>query len=433
MTPFTVGIIGIIVLFILFLLRMPVGFAMGLVGFLGYSYLVNLTAGLTLAGQTAYLTVASYTFSVVPLFLLMGEFAFFAGLSAELYDFTYKWLGHLPGGLAMATVAACAGFAAISGSSTAGAVTMGTISLPEMKKFKYEPSLATGCVAAGGTLGILIPPSMIMIIYGIIAEQSIAKLFFAGFLPGFLLAGLFMLTIYILVKRNPTLALRGQKSNWKERFAGFKTTGWVLALFILIMGGMYAGIFTTTEAGGIGAFGAFVIGIARKKLDWQKFIFSLVETGRTAGMLFIIVIGAIFFGYFIAVSRIPTLLAEFVTGLGLSRYVVLLIIFVVYLFLGCIMDGIAMILLTVPIFLPMVEAVGFDAIWFGIVVVLVVEMGLITPPVGLNVYVLSGVAKDVPMATIFRGIIPFLAAMIICFIIIVAFPQIALFIPGLLK
>jgi len=432
MTPFTIGIIGIVVLFLLFLIRMPVGFAMGLVGFLGYSYLVNLNAGLTLAGQTPYLIVASYTFSVVPLFLLMGEFSFFAGLSAELYDFTYKWMGHLPGGLAMATIAACAGFAAISGSSTAGAVTMGTISLPEMKTYKYEPSLATGCVAAGGTLGILIPPSMIMIIYGIIAEQSIAKLFFAGFIPGFLLSALFMLTIYLLIKRNPSLAQRGEKSSWKDRMVGFKSTGWVLALFILIMGGMYAGIFTATEAGGVGAFGAFIIGVSRRKLDRQKFIYSLVDTGRTAGMLFIIVIGAIFFGYFLAVSRLPTLLAEFVIGLGLSRYVVLLIIFLVYLFLGCIMDGIAMILLTVPIFLPMIEGVGFDAIWFGIVVVLVVEMSLITPPVGLNVYVLSGVAKDVPMSTIFRGILPFLAAMIVCFLIVVAFPQIALWLPGLL-
>jgi len=310
MTPFATGLIGTAVMFLLFLLRMPVGFAMGLIGFLGYSYLVDWNAGFTLLGQTPYLVVASYTFSVVPLFLLMGEFSFYAGLSAEMYDFTHKWLGHLPGGLAMATIAACAGFAAISGSSTAGAVTMGTISLPEMKKYKYAPSLATGCVAAGGTLGILIPPSMIMIIYGIIAEQSIAKLFFAGFIPGLLLSGLFMLTIYLLVKRNPFLALRGTKYSMRERLAGFKSTGWVLALFLLIMVGLYAGVFTATEAGGVGAFGAFVIGVARRKLNRQNFIHSLVDTGRTAGMLFIIVIGAIFFGYFLAVSRVPTLLAE---------------------------------------------------------------------------------------------------------------------------
>lgn len=433
MTSVTIGLIGVGVLFLVFMLRMPVGFAMGFIGFIGYCYLVGVDASLSLLGGAPFLIVSSYTLSVIPLFLLMGEFVFYAGLSRELYDFGQKWLGHLPGGLAMATIAACAGFAAISGSSTATAVTMGTVALPEMKRYKYDDALRTGTVAAGGALGILIPPSIIFVIYGIMAEQSIAKLFFAGFLPGFLLAGLFIITIYILVKKNPRLAQRAAKSSFKERIVGLKATVWVLALFALIMGGMYAGIFTATEAAGIGAFGAFLIGVIRRKLNWQNFIQSIVSAGRTIGMLFIIVIGANLFGYFIAVSRLPIALAEFIVGQGWSPYIIMLFIFVVYLFLGCIMDGIAMILVTVPIFLPMILAVQFDPILFGVLVVIVVEMGLITPPVGLNVYMIAGVAKDVPMGTIFRGIFPFLIAMIVCFWVVALFPQIALFLPSLLK
>lgn len=433
MNPVLVGFIGTAFLFLLFLLRMPVGYAMGFVGFLGYCLLTSIDGGLSLIGGAPFLIVNSYILSVVPLFLLMGELVFFAGLSRELYDFGQKWLGNLPGGLAMATIAACAGFAAISGSSTATAVTLGTVALPEMKRFKYDDALRSGTVAAGGTLGILIPPSIIMVIYGIMAEVSIAKLFFAGFLPGFLLAFLFMFAIYIQVKIKPTLAQQGAKSTWRERITGFKTTGWVLALFVLIMGGIYAGIFTVTEAAGIGAFGAFLIGLIRRKLSWQNFIHSIVSTGQTTGMLFIIIIGANIFGYFIAVSRLPTALAEFAVTQNWGVFMIILFIFVVYLFLGCIMDGIAMILLTVPIFLPMIEAVNFDPLLFGILVVIVVEMSLITPPVGLNVYMIAGVARDIPMGTIFRGIIPFLIAMVVCFWIVAFFPQIALFIPSLMK
>lgn len=433
MNPVLVGLIGTALLFLLFFLRMPVGYAMGFVGFLGYCVLTTIDGGLSLIGGAPFLIVNSYILSVVPLFLLMGEFVFFAGLSKELYDFGYKWLGHLPGGLAMATIAACAGFAAISGSSTATAVTLGTVALPEMKRFKYDDALRTGTVAAGGTLGILIPPSIIMVIYGIMAEQSIAKLFFAGFLPGFLLAFLFMLAIYIQVKLKPSLAQQGAKSSWRERITGFKITGWVLALFILIMGGIYAGIFTITEAAGIGAFGSFVIGIIRRKLSWKNFIHSIVSAAQTTGMLFIIIIGANIFGYFIAVSRLPVILSEFAVTQSWDVFMIILFIFVVYLFLGCIMDGIAMILLTIPIFLPMIEAVNFDPILFGILVVIVVEMSLITPPVGLNVYMIAGVCRDVPMGTIFRGIIPFLIAMIVCFWIVAFFPPIALFLPTFVK
>lgn len=433
MNSVTIGLIGIAILFLFMMLRMPVGFAMGFIGFLGYCYLGGLDAGLSMLGGASFLIVNSYTLSVLPLFLLMGEFVFQAGLSQELYDFGQKWLGHLPGGLAMATIVACAGFAAISGSSTATAVTMGTVALPEMKRYKYDDALRTGTVAAGGTLGILIPPSIIFVIYGIMAEQSITKLFFAGFLPGFLLAGLFIVTIYILVKRNPNLALPSARSSFKEKIIGFKSTGWVLALFALMMGGMYTGIFTATEAAGIGAFGAFLIGIIRRKLDRRTFIRSIVSAGQIIGMLFMIIIGANIFGYFVAISRLPTALAQFMVGQDWSPYIIMLFIFVVYLFLGCIMDGIAMILLTVPIFLPMILAVHLDPIWFGVLIVIVVEMGLITPPVGLNVFMIAGVARDVPMSTIFRGVTPFLITMIICYWIVVFFPQIALIIPSLMK
>lgn len=432
MTPFTIGLIGTGIMFLVMILGMPVGLAMGFIGFLGYCYIVGLDAGLANLGQVPFDTVYTYSLSVVPLFVLMGSFAFHSGLSRELYDLGHKWVGHWPGGLSMATIVACAGFAAISGSSTAAAATMGTVALPEMKRYKYDPGLATGTVAAGGTLGILIPPSIILVIYGIIAEQNIAKLLIAGFLPGFLLAALFMLAIYIVVKRNPGLAVPGARSSFKERMVGLKSTIWVLALFVLVMGGLYLGVFTPTEAGGVGAFGAFVIALARRQLTWRTFMDSLVTTGRTVGMIFIIVIGAMLFGYFLAVSRVPTELADFVMGLGLSPYLVLLCVFVVYLFLGCIMDGLAMILLTVPIFFPLIIGAGFDPIWFGIIMVLVVEMAMITPPVGINVYVISGLAKDVPMWTIFRGIVPFLVAMIICFILVTAFPQIALFLPSLM-
>ena len=432
MTPFTIGLIGTGIMFVIMMLGMPVGLAMGFMGFLGYCYMVGLDAGLANLGQVPFDTVFNHALSVVPLFVLMGAFAFHSGLSRELYDLGYKWVGHWPGGLSMATIVACAGFAAISGSSTASAATMGTVALPEMKRYKYEDGLATGTVAAGGTLGILIPPSIILVIYGILAEQNIAKLLIAGFLPGFLLAVLFMLAVYIIVKRNPGLANPGAKSSFKERLAGLKGTIWILILFVVIMGGMYLGVFTPTEAGGIGAFGAFAIALARRKLTWRIFMNSLVETGRTVGMIFTIVIGAMLFGYFLSVSRVPTGLADFVMGLGLSPYLVLLCIFVVYLFLGCIMDGLAMIILTVPIFFPLIIAAGFDPIWFGVIMVLVVEMAMITPPVGINVYVISGLAKDVPMWTIFRGIVPFLAAMIICFILVTAFPQIALFLPSLM-
>ena len=433
MTPLTVGLIGTGILFILLFSRMQIGLVMGLVGFAGFVYLQGLDPGLGILGTVPYRTFADYGLSVVPLFILMGEFCFFAGVSKDLYDTVHSWLGQLRGGLAMATVGACASFAAVSGSSLATAATMGTVALPEMRRYKYDDRLATGCVAAGGTIGILIPPSVILIIYGIITEQSIGKLFAAGFIPGVLEAVFYMVTIYILCKFNPLLGPPGPRTSFIQKIVSLKGTWVVVLLFVVVMGGIYLEVFSPTEAARVGAFGAFVFAIARRRLVWQAFKESLVETGKTTAMIFIILVGAMIFNYFLAVSRLPFELADFIGGLQVNRYIILGFILVTYLFLGCIMSALAMILLTVPIFFPVIVALGFEPIWFGIIIVRVVEVASITPPVGLNVFIIKGVAKDVPMYTIFRGILPFFVADMCHVALLIAIPQLSLFLPGLMK
>lgn len=432
MTPLTVGLIGTSILFILLFSRMQIGLVMGLVGFAGFIYLQGLEPALGILGTVPYRTFADYDLSVVPLFILMGEFCFFAGVSKDLYDTVHSWLGQLRGGLAMATVGACACFAAVSGSSLATAATMGTVALPEMRRYKYDDRLATGCVAAGGTIGILIPPSVILIIYGIITEQSIGKLFAAGFIPGVLEAVFYIITIYILCKFNPLLGPPGPRTSFIQKIVAFKATWVVVLLFVVVMGGLYLGVFSPTEAAGMGAFGAFVFSIARRRLGWQAFKESLVETGKTTAMIFIILVGAMIFNYFLAVSRLPFELADFIGGLQVDRYIILGFILVTYLFLGCIMSSLAMILLTVPIFFPVIVAIGFEPIWFGIIIVRVVEVASITPPVGLNVFIIRGVAKDVPMYTIFRGILPFFIADMCHIALLIAIPQLSLFLPSLM-
>jgi len=432
-TPMTVGIIGICILLVLLFSRMPIGFVMGLVGFAGFTYLSGFDGGLGVLRTVVYSTFADYNLSVIPLFILMGSFCFFAGLSKDLYDTVHSWLGQLRGGLAMATVGACAGFAAISGSSLATAATMGTVALPEMKRYKYDDRLATGAVAAGGTIGILIPPSVILILYGIITEQSIGKLFLAGFIPGVLEAVFYMVTIYLLCKSNPIMGPPGPRTSILGKIASLKTTWVVFALFILVIGGIYLGVFSPTEAAGVGAFGAFIFGLARKRLGWQAFKNSLVDTGKTTAMIFIIILGAMILGYFLAVSRIPFVLADNVGALMVNRYVILVLILLVYLFLGCVMDSMAIMLLITPIFFPLAMSLGFNPIWFGILITRVTEIGLITPPVGLNVYIIRGVAKDVPMQTIFRGIIPFIIADVCHVALLIALPQLSLFLPGFME
>ncbi|MBW1799488.1 MAG: TRAP transporter large permease, partial [Deltaproteobacteria bacterium] len=371
--------------------------------------------------------------SVVPLFILMGSFCFYAGISQDLYRAIYRWIGHFRGGLALATVGACASFAAVSGSSLATAATMGTVALPEMKKYQYDDRLATGAVAAGGTIGILIPPSVILILYGIITEQSIGKLFLAGFIPGILEALFYMLTIYILTLYNPAMGPRGPRTTLNQKLISLKDVWIVLVLFLIVIGGIYLGVFSPTEAGGIGAFGAFLFALGRGRMGWSNFYGSLIETGKTSAMIFIIVIGATLLGAFLAVTRLPYNLAETVSALPINRYVILVLVLLVYIFLGCIMDSMAMVLLTVPIFFPVATTLGFDPIWFGIIIVRVTEMGQITPPVGINVFVIKGVAGEVSMSTIFKGIMPFFIADICHVALLVSVPQLSLFLPGLLK
>jgi tripartite ATP-independent transporter DctM subunit len=432
------GIIGIGLLIAILFSGMPIGMVMGLVGFLGMAYVGGTGAALTSMGSSPYTTASSYSLSVVPLFVLMGSFCFFSGLSRDLYNTAYKWLGHLPGGLAMATVGGCAGFAAVSGSSVATTATMGMVALPEMRRYKYDRMLATGCIAAGGSIGILIPPSIILVIYGILTEQSIGKLFLAGFIPGILEAVFYMITIYILCRINPLLGPRGEKSNLKQRLVSLKDTWGVLALFLLVIGGIYVGIFTPTEAAGVGAFGAllFALGmnlLGKRPFTWRNFVDSLLDTGKTTAMVFVILIGANILGYFLAITRLPFALSDFVAGLAVNRYLILALIILVYLFLGAIMSSMAMIVLTVPILFPVITALGFDPIWFGIIIVRVVEIGQITPPVGINVFIMQGIAKDIPMYDIFRGIVPFLMADILHVALLIAVPGIALFLPGLMK
>jgi len=427
------GCAGMLLLFSLMLLRMPIGFAMGLVGFLGMIITnPNINAALSTLGMAPYHSTASFIIAVAPLFILMGELALYSGISQDLFDTANKWLGRLPGGLAMSAVAGCAGFAAVCGDSMATAVTMSTVSLPEMRKKKYNPGLATGCLAAGGTLGILIPPSMGFIFYAIVTEESIGKLFIAGILPGVLLAALYIISIYIIAKRNPAMAPRGEQFSWKEKFVSLKGVIGMLCLFFLILGGILGGIFSPTEGGAIGAFGAFLIGLLRKRLSWENLKLSCTEAAKITTKLLMILIGVGVLGYFLAATRLPFALADLVTGLPFGRYTIFAAVCVLYIILGCMMNVIPMILLTLPAIYPSIFALGFDPVWFGVVVVILMEMGQITPPVGVNVFALSSIAKDVPMQTIFKGIVPFFLCMVVCIVLLVVFPQIATYLPNLL-
>jgi len=431
MSPVTIGIIGIVVLIAIFLLRMPVGFAMAAVGLVGFSYLVSPEAGLSIVARDVFHTFSSYSLTVIPMFVLMGSIAFASGMSRRLYDAGYSLVGRLRGGLAMATVVGCAGFAAISGSTNATAAAMGRVSLPEMKRYNYADSLATGSVAAAGSLGILIPPSTIFIIYGIMTEQSIGKLFVAGVLPGLVLASLFIIVVALVCWRDPSLAPTGAATNWKEKIAGLTGISEMLVLFGLVIGGLFLGWFSPTQAGGAGAAGALLIGLVRRQLTWQGFLGAVKDALRITCMVMIIVAGAVVFGHFIAVAKIPLMLAAWVVGLPLPPVAIMGVIVLIYLLGGCFMDALALITLTIPIFYPAVLALGFDPIWFGVIIVLVTEMGVITPPVGVNVYVIKGIAEGVPLETIFKGILPFLGALAVAIGILMAFPQIATYLPSL--
>lgn len=429
MSPSTIGWIGLVVLFALMATGMPIGFAMALVGFVGFGIVAGWTGALTQLGTVPYASVASYTLTVLPLFILMGEFAFLSGMIRGAFSGAHKWLGHLPGGLAIATISACAAFAAVCGSSVATAATMGTVAYPEMKRYKYRPELAAGSIACGGTLGILIPPSTPMVIYAVFAEESVGKLFMGGFLPGILLTLLFIAVIYIWVKISPTTGPRGPQTTWKEKFGAAKDVWPVFILALLVLGGIWGGVFSPTEAAGVGAFAAFAIGLARKQMKLKSVLNSLSETVKTSAMVFTILIGAMIFNYFIVICGIPAQLAAVVESLALPPLGILICILFVYLILGCLMDTMAMTVLTLPIFLPILHNLGFDLVWFGIIFVIMCEMALVTPPIGMNVFIIAGMVKDAPMYSIFRGITPFLIAILVCLALVIAFPQIALFLP----
>jgi C4-dicarboxylate transporter DctM subunit len=424
-----VAIAGFVSLFALMLLRVPVGMAMGLVGVTGFGYLTGFAPAMKLVSQTTMRTVTDYAFGVIPMFLLMGAFVSVSGISRELFRAANTFVGHWRGGLGIATIAACGGFAAISGSSVATAATFSAVAYPEMRRFKYPQSFATGVIAVGGTLGAMLPPSTVLAVYGIITQQDIGKLFIAGILPGLLAMVMHMVTILLIGYSRPGFLPAGPRSSWRERAKAIGDVWSPLLLFLFVIGGLYGGFFIPTEAGAVGAVGAFAIGVLRGKLSGAGVLQALLQATRTAAAVFTVLIGALCFGYFLTITQTPQHVTQFLSGLGVGPYGVLALILLMYLALGCLMDAMAMIILTVPIVFPVVTALGFDPIWFGVVIVVTVELGLIHPPVGMNVFVIKSVIKDVSMATIFAGVLPFVATDLIRLAILVAFPALATWLP----
>jgi C4-dicarboxylate transporter DctM subunit len=473
----TEALIGLAAMMVLAFIRIPIALSMGIVGIVGYAYMRdwNWAVAFATAQTKIYETGRNYTLSVVPLFILMGNLVTRAGMSRELFRTANSFIGHLRGGLAMATIAGCAGFGAICGSSIATAATFAKVAYPEMKKFGYADYLATGSIAAGGTLGILIPPSTIMVIYGIMTETNIGKLFAAGVLPGILATLLLCLAVQFITWRDPKAGPRGERLPWRERFATLKGIGWfagvgivllaaaklgwmegddaavigafavfglamiykgvtsVIALFVLVMGGIYGGVFTAVEGAAVGAVGAMVFAISRGVLSWKALYESLVESARTTSMLFLILIGALMFAEFVNITTMPQELKDLVSRFDLHPMLVVTAIMVIYVILGTAMEELSMILLTVPVFFPLIVHLGLDPIWFGILIVVVVEIGLISPPVGMNLFVLSTLLPEVPTKTVFRGVLPFVIADCIRLAILVAFPIISTYLPSLMK
>ncbi|MEZ5652242.1 MAG: TRAP transporter large permease [Burkholderiaceae bacterium] len=432
MSGASVGLIGIVVLLVLLAARMPVGFAMMAVGVGGVSYLYggNLGPIMGTLGIAPYSTALNFVFTTIPLFILMGNIAFRSGVSEEMYGTARSWLGHWRGGLANATIGACAIFAAASGSSVATAAAMGTITVPEMRRHGVNARLASGVVAAGGTLGILIPPSLGMLIYAMVTDQSMGRLLLAGIVPGLLLTVMFLLTVTLWARLRPGDAPPAPRMPWRQRWRSLSGVAGIGVLSLLVMGGIYGGFATPTEAAAVGAFGSFVIAAFKRRLTWQAVVASLDDTVRTTCMVFMIIIGAHVLNIFLATTQVPVAISEALNGLPLSRHAILALVLLMYLVLGCFLDVLAMIVLTVPIVFPALMALGFDPIWFGVVIVLIMEMALITPPVGMNVYVIKGIAPDIPLHVIFAGIWPFLVAQIATLVLLVLMPDIALWLPS---
>lgn len=431
------SLIGFAALMVLILARVPLGVAMGVVGVVGFALMQQIgfgnprgwSAALNMVSSTAFDTGLAYGLSVVPLFLLMGNLITESGMSKQLYRAANAFLGHFKGGLALATVVSCGAFSAVCGSSMATAATMSKVAMPSMREYKYSDSLATGAIAAGGTLGILIPPSVILVVYGLMTETDIGKLFIAGLIPGLIGILLYMAAVMVTVRLNPGSGPAGARSGWKERLSALKGVWGINLIFIVVMGGIYAGIFTPTEAAGIGASGAFLIALFSGKLSFSMMYSSLSNAVRTTAMLFFLVIGALVFSNFINLTGLPMMLRDWVMGQGFSLFGVILVLIVIYMLLGCVLESMSMILLTVPVFYPMVQAMGMDLIWFGILVVVVTEISLITPPVGMNVFVLRGVVPDVKLSTIFRGVTPFVVADVVRLGLIIGIPALSLLLP----
>lgn len=424
-----VAVLGFISLFALMVLRVPVGMAMGLVGVAGFGMTAGFGPAMKLIGQTSMRTVTDYTFGVIPMFLLMGAFVSNSGMSRELFRAANTFIGHLRGGLGFATIIACAAFAAISGSSVATAATFSTVAYPEMRRFNYPQSLAAGTIAAGGTLGAMFPPSTVLVVYGIITEQDIGKLFMAGIVPGLVAVAMYILTLALIGAVRPDLLPRGVRSGWTDRLDALRDIWAPVLLFVFVIGGLYGGLFTPTEAGGMGAGGAFLIGVARRRLPRAAILQSLLQATRTAAAVFTVLIGALLFGYFLTITGTPQKVTTFLTGMGIGRYGILALILLMYLVLGCLMDAMAMVILTVPIVFPAVTALGFDPIWFGVIIVMTVELGLIHPPVGMNVFVIKSVVSELRFSTIFRGVAPFIVTDLLRLALLVAVPALPTWLP----
>jgi tripartite ATP-independent transporter DctM subunit len=432
MSPNTAAILGLLLLFVLMALRMPVSFAMILAGFLGNAYMISTEAALYMVTTNVWHQLSSYGLSVIPLFVFMGQLAYHSGITERLYNAAYKWVGRLPGGLAGTTILSSAGFAAICGSNSATSATMGTIALPEMKKYNYDRALSTGSVAIGGTLGVVIPPSVVLIIIAVQTEQSITQLFFASILPGAILTILFLATVLLMCLRNTSLGPPGPQTTMREKLISLSGAVEAMILFLLVIGGLYAGWFTPTEAGAAGSFGAFLIGMSRRKLSKKEFVSAVAETIRISAMVVLLITGAVIFGRFLTVTRLPFDLADWASSLNVPREVILIVVLLIYLVGGCLMDALGFLVVTIPIFYPLAKVLGFDPVWYTVIITLVTTMGAVTPPVGVNVYIVSGLSPDVPIGTIFRGVSIFLIAYLICLALMMIFPETALFLPRLL-
>ena len=430
MNEITVGIMALVLLLLLFATGIELGIAMALVGFVGFAYLNGFRPAMQLVGRDIYDVITNYGYTVFPLFILMGQIGFNAGIAVRLYGAAHKFVGHIPGGLAMATVIGATGFKAICGSSAATSATFASVAIPEMDRYGYDRKLSTGIVATVGTLGCIIPPSVVLIVFGIITEQSIGQLFLAGIIPGLIIAFFFIGIIYGWVKINPKIAPMSERSTWKARLRSLPEVVWILLVFLLVIGGIMQGFFTPTEAGAVGTFAVLLLAVARRSLNFSGYMKSLSEALRTAGMILMLIAGSIILGHFIAVTNIPQKTADWLVALPLNRYVILLLICIVYQIGGSFIDDLAFMILATPIFYPAVLKLGFNPIWFGIVIGVVVMIGVVIPPVAVCVFVVKNITKE-PIGRIYKGVAPFLISLIVVWGLLFAFPQLALWLPSL--